>query len=417
MARRKQVAPMQRIDSGEVMQALPEQAEKPAIYTNGHAGSPSRPKNRIEKTSQQPQPGAGVVQLLVCVGGIYASFLTWGLLQERITTTAFEPQPSALQLPPAQEYFRFPIFLNTVQSLFAFVSGSCYLILTATSNNVLPSRAAFLPLLLIAITQTLASPFGYASLAHVDYLTFVLAKSCKLLPVMFLHVTFYRKRYPLSKYLIVAAVTAGVAIFTLYHPPKPGKSSKAPAKSSYYGLTLLAINLLFDGLTNTTQDHIFSSPARYGRVTSSQMMAITNFYATLLMSLYLLVTPHIPPQLLPTFAQTSNIHEFSSALSFLQRHPSVLYDVLGFALCGAIGQLFIFATLERFSSLLLVTVTVTRKMLTMVLSVVWYGKSLTHGQWAGVGLVFGGIGTEAYISAQEKKAKARAKGVVAKKEL
>lgn len=87
----------------------------------------------------------------------------------------------------------------------------------------------------------------------------------------------------------------------------------------------------------------------------------------------------------------------------------MLYDVLGFALCGAVGQLFIFATLERFSSLLLVTVTVTRKMLTMVLSVVWYGKSLTGGQWAGVGLVFGGIGTEAYLGAKEKKAKQRGK--------
>jgi solute carrier family 35 (UDP-galactose transporter), member B1 len=410
MARRKQVAPMQRINSGEVMQPLPERAEQQAVYMNGHSKKIHRP--HAPKSSSS----SGVVQLLICIGGIYASFLTWGLLQERITTTAFETMPSGLQPTTAQEYFRFPIFLNTVQSLFAFVSGSLYLTTTATTHDILPSKAAFLPLLLIAITQTLASPFGYASLAHVDYLTFVLAKSCKLLPVMFLHVTFYRRRYPLSKYLIVAAVTAGVAVFTLYHPPKPGKSPRNPAKSSYYGLSLLAINLLFDGLTNTTQDHIFSSPARYGHVTSSQMMAITNFYATGMMAVYLLVTPHLPHQLLPAFAQSSNIHELSSALSFLQRHPSVLYDVLGFALCGAIGQLFIFATLERFSSLLLVTVTVTRKMLTMVLSVVWYGKSLTQGQWAGVGLVFGGIGTEAYISAQEKKAKQKAKAITKKAE-
>jgi solute carrier family 35 (UDP-galactose transporter), member B1 len=43
--------------------------------------------------------------------------------------------------------------------------------------------------------------------------------------------------------------------------------------------------------------------------------------------------------------------------------------------------------------------------------VMWYGKSLTQGQWAGVGMVFGGIGTEAYISQQEKKAKQKAKTV------
>lgn len=410
MARRKQVAPMQRINSGEIMQPLPDAAEQTAAYTNGHIEPSATAKFNPKTKTTSSRPNAGPLQLTICVGGIYASFLTWGLLQERITKTAFESHPDFLLPSSSHEYFRFPIFLNTIQSLFAFFSGSIYL-LSTTTGSILPSRAALSPLLLIALTSALASPFGYASLAHVDYLTFVLAKSCKLLPVMFLHVTLYRKRYPLSKYLIVAAVTAGVAIFTLYHPPKTSGSklkSPAPAKSSYYGLALLAINLLFDGLTNTTQDHIFSSPAKYGRVTGPQMMAITNIASAVLMALYLLLTPHIPQTLLPVFAQTANINELSSALAFLQRHPSVLYDVLGFAACGAIGQLFIFATLERFSSLLLVTVTVTRKMLTMVLSVVWYGKSLTGGQWGGVALVFGGIGTEALLSAKEKRAKERA---------
>lgn len=62
--------------------------------------------------------------------------------------------------------------------------------------------------------------------------------------------------------------------------------------------------------------------------------------------------------------------------------------------------------------MILVTVTVTRKMLTMMLSVVWYGHSLTEMQWLGVGLVFGGIGVEARIKHQSevKKAKEKAKG-------
>lgn len=66
-------------------------------------------------------------------------------------------------------------------------------------------------------------------------------------------------------------------------------------------------------------------------------------------------------------------------------------------------------TLSTFGSLLLVTVTVTRKMLTMILSVVWFGHSLSLMQWLGVGLVFGGIGVEAQLSKQEKASKERAK--------
>ena len=57
----------------------------------------------------------------------------------------------------------------------------------------------------------------------------------------------------------------------------------------------------------------------------------------------------------------------------------------------------------------MVTVTVTRKMLTMILSVVWFGHSLSLMQWLGVGLVFGGIGVEAQLSKQEKVAKDKVK--------
>jgi len=103
----------------------------------------------------------------------------------------------------------------------------------------------------------------------------------------------------------------------------------------------------------------------------------------------------------------------------MARHPRVWYDVLGFAICGAVGQVFIFYTLSTFSSLLLVTITVTRKMLTMILSVLWFGHTLGGKQWMGVGLVFGGIGAEAYITRKEKAAKEKAKALAVngKKEL
>lgn len=55
------------------------------------------------------------------------------------------------------------------------------------------------------------------------------------------------------------------------------------------------------------------------------------------------------------------------------------------------------------------TVTVTRKMFTMMLSVVAFGHRLTHMQVLGVGLVFGGIGAEAAIARREKIAKEEAK--------
>jgi len=65
-------------------------------------------------------------------------------------------------------------------------------------------------------------------------------------------------------------------------------------------------------------------------------------------------------------------------------------------------------TLSIFGSLLLVTVTVTRKMLTMIISVLWFGHNLSAMQWLGVSLVFSGIGIEAELTKREKQAKERA---------
>jgi len=59
-------------------------------------------------------------------------------------------------------------------------------------------------------------------------------------------------------------------------------------------------------------------------------------------------------------------------------------------------------------------------MLTMILSVVWFGHTLGGKQWMGVGLVFGGIGAEGVIARREKAAKEKAKaegGKGEKKEL
>jgi UDP-galactose transporter B1 len=425
MARTKQIRPMQRIPSGEIMQEPP---EEPLHHTTGYLQEPKphSPGRTLEPTPaarpSQTRPDFNLLALIICIGGIYGSFLTWAVLQERIVKTPYAAVPRTLfpkSTDTAVEFWNFPIVLNTIQSVFAAISGSCYLLAKQGTLNVFTSRKVVWPILLVSVTTSLASPFGYASLAHVDYLTYVLAKSCKLVPVMVLHVGLFGRRYPVMKYVVVLAITAGVIVFTLSQSSKKGSSAKQAMdnKSKIVGLSLLGVNLLFDGLTNTVQDHIFAAKHHYGEMSGAKMMVASNIMATALTASYLLVTPLIPKAFIPAFLPLENTNELSAASQFLTAHPSVLQDVLGFAACGAIGQLFIYATLERFDSIVLVTVTLTRKMLTMLLSLAWFGKKLNMGQWGGVGLVVGGLATEAWMSRQEK---ARKKAVPAdqdKKEL
>lgn len=239
-------------------------------------------------------------------------------------------------------------------------------------------------------------------------------------------------------------MTVGVSIFTLHSGKKKshGGGGAVVSGQTAWGMLLLGINLLFDGLTNSTQDWIVGEFRPYG---GPQMMCANNMMSSALSGLYLVLSPWlVQTPLGEWFGMAEAVGgvgegELAAALGFMARHPGVWKDVLGFAACGAVGQVFICKsfflpslfshlymtqesrsladrfhfyavyTIANFGSVILVTVTVTRKMLTMMLSVVAYGHSLTEMQWLGVGLVFGGIGVEARIKHTSEMAKAKEK--------
>ena len=301
------------------------------------------------------------------------------MFQEKISTNPYGPD---------RLVFRSPLVLNAVQSLIAAILASIYIQVRHQKSQIQTSFANGLiwKYLLLATTSNAGSWFGYASLRFVDYPTMVLGKSSKLLPVMFLHLVLYRRRFAGYKYLVVGMVTVGVGLFTLFHPVE---GSKKVAQNSAWGLFLLSINLLADGFVNSTQDQIFSGNKT---LTGPQMMLGFNLCSTVLTTGYLITTYFIP----------STPSELSTMLKFVQLYPRILLDIVAFAISGAVGQIFIFLTLSMHGSLILVTITVTRKLFTMFLSVMWFNHPLTLGQWAGVGLVFGGIGLEAYWTRKAK---------------
>ncbi|KAL7748558.1 UDP-galactose transporter [Sorochytrium milnesiophthora] len=304
-------------------------------------------------------------EYLTCALGIYASFLSWGLLQERVASVEYNGA-----------YFRSFVFLNTVQSATATVVGVLYLLIRKDSFGPM-SLPVLKKYAMVAVLSSLASPFGYAALKYIDYPTMILGKSCKLLPVMAMSVLLHRRSFPRHQYLAVALVTVGVSAFMLLHDQETA-STKKQASNSMWGLFLLSINLIVDGITNSTQDSIFKAT----RVTGQQMMVMMNALSTVLTTAYLL--------------SPFSSNELSNAASFISGHPRITYDIMLFSLCGATGQVFIFHTLSRFGSLSLVTITVTRKMFSIILSVLQYDHHITTAQWAAVLVVFAGIAVEAY---------------------
>lgn len=213
------------------------------------------------------------------------------------------------------------------------------------------TRDLLLHYLRCSVFITLAAPFGFAALSYISYPAMVLGKSCKLVPVMIMNVILYRRKFAPHKYLVVLMVTAGITIFMAYgNERSKSESASKDTKSAYaslIGIAYLLVNLALDGATNSTQDEIF---VRY-KVTGQQMMFWINFFSTLLATgLCALPLPRIPILHPSMGGQT----ELMGALAFIRSHPAVTTPLLQFCITGALGQLFIFETLQHFGSLTLV---------------------------------------------------------------
>lgn len=318
------------------------------------------------------------LELPLCILGIYGCYLTWGILQEGVTTVSYPSNKTG-----EMGRFKYFIFLNLIQSIITSVIAFIYLKFKKEKVSI-PGKGLVKSYFLVALLQSLASQFGYNSLKHIDYPTMILGKSCKLVPVVIMNFLLYKKRYPWNKYVTVVLVTIGVSCFTLLQPAKANAKERS---NSMFGIILLLINLIIDGTTNSTQDKIFS---KY-KISSSQMMLWMNIFSSIIMTFYLIM--------MHPFGN----HELVNALSFLSEHPQIIKHILLFGACGAVGQVFIFYVLGNFGSIVLVTVTVTRKMLSILMSVFWYNHHLVLGQWFAVGIVFLGIGLDAYMGIQQKR--------------
>ncbi|KAJ1673673.1 UDP-galactose transporter [Spiromyces aspiralis] len=315
-----------------------------------------------------------MLKLLICAVGIYTCFLTWGVTQERVVSTRYSDDGAKFQ------YF---IVLNCIQAAVASLVALFY-------TSVI-QRQPMIPLdvrlakrfLHLAFLIASASPFGYHSLKHLNYVALTLAKSCKLVPVVVMNKLLHGRSYPLYKYAVVAMVTIGVSTFMLNQTSNNSNNHKTPSAGSnsnyLFGLLLILINLCIDGVMSATQDQTFID---FTHLRPEHMMCYLNLFSCLLMVIWL-ANPWNP--------------ELAHAIAFLSAHPRAIGDIAVFAICGAVGQCFIYYTIAHFGSLVLTTITVTRKLFTILISVVKFNHPLNPAQWLSIAMVFAGIGVEVYF--------------------
>jgi UDP-galactose transporter B1 len=314
------------------------------------------------------------VKLLVAVGGIFASFSYFAVLQEDLFKKTY-----------AGEKFKSTFFMMVAERGINAAVALVFIMIFGGSGLKIPINEIFVS----GATQMFAMAASNEALRYVSYPTQVLGKSCKMVPVMLFGILIAGKAkdYSLIDYVQVIVVTIGVVVFNFGAPRKPGKGAGA---DSAYGLALIAGSLALDGATGGLQDRVKKrtkelNPVKPGakdpKPTPFESMLYTNLSGAIVALVFCVVTGQL-----------------QEGIALCQKSPDFTKALLIFSLCSALGQCFIYYTVTEFTPLILSTVTTTRKIFSTVYSVFRYpGNSLNEMQWGGCFLVFGAIVGEMII--------------------
>jgi len=319
-------------------------------------------QKQIYVSAAAPKTDAGKelsssVKLVIGAGGIYAAFLYYGVFQEAVFSFRAEDGSK----------FKAAWFLQVLEAAANVIIGGIGLKLTGGSTPNLPLK-------LFAIggsSQVCAKAFTSLALASgLSFPVVTLAKSGKMIPVMIGSILLGGASYSLREYLSVGAIIMGTCMVSM------GK--KKSGSSSNLGMAFIALSLCLDGLTGGMQNRIKIKSKELGikpkpydfMFWTNLMMTGTAFVIALFMG------------------------ELTSGVKFCVDNPVILNKIIKFALCSAVGQSFIFYTISNFDSLVCTTVTTTRKIFSVLLSIFMNGHPMSKQGWAGIALASSGIVAE-----------------------
>ena len=337
---------------------------------NTNNNLPSSPSKSLVTVVASASPYAELLKLVFGAGGIYAAFLYYGSLQEDVFRYT----------APDGTQFKQAWFLQVLEAAANIVVGYIGMHVQGPTPNV--------PLRLFAISGAAqVSAKACTSLALASGLSFpvaTLAKSSKMAPVMGGTLLLGGATYAVREYLQVAAIIGGTAIVSM-----GSKKKKSGGDSSSLGLLYIFLALVLDGVTAGYQKRLQSDMAMIGvKPKPYDFMFWTNLFMCATALLIALGTM-----------------ELFAGWDYVTNNPEIFSKILQFSACSAIGQSFIFYTLAHFDPLVLSTVTTTRKIFSVLLSILYKGHSLSWTGWAGVNLACLGIFAELQAKMASKRFK------------
>lgn len=353
---------------GDDMVSIGEKGEKEQLL-----GKPSISKEE-ESFSRK------AVKLMCCTIGLQVSYLTWGVLQERIMTRRYGDvvgddgvvQKEGDQFGNSQ----FLVFINRV--LAWFVVG-VYLKMTTQPRHGSPMfKYSY-----CALSNVMSSWFQYEALKYVSFPTQVLGKACKVIPVMLMGKAVSGNKYSYFEWFTAFLLSVGVSLF-LFGTPKSDKASTV-SETSMSGLFLMLGYMAFDSFTSNWQGALFKEYS----MSPFQMMFGVNTFSMLF-----------------TFGSLIQRGDLMASIAFMFSHGEFMFHCVTLSICSAVGQLFIYYTIGQFGAVIFIIIMTTRQAIAILLSCMIYGHPVDVMGFLGILTVFLALGLRINNTYQTKKRKA-----------
>ncbi|XP_038250108.1 adenosine 3'-phospho 5'-phosphosulfate transporter 1 isoform X2 [Dermochelys coriacea] len=309
-----------------------------------------------------------VLKLLFCAAGLQASYLTWGVLQERVMTRTY----GATETNPGEKFkdSQFLVFMNRI---LAFTVAGLYCALTKQPRHGAPMyKYSF-----ASLSNILSSWCQYEALKYISFPTQVLAKASKVIPVMLMGKLVSRKSYEYWEYLTAVLISVGVSMFLLSSAPNKHLSTV----TTFSGVILLAGYIVFDSFTSNWQDALFTY-----KMSPVQMMFGVNVFSCLF-----------------TMGSLLEQGALLESARFMARHSEFAAHAVLLSICSAFGQLFIFYTINQFGAAVFTIIMTLRQAFAILLSCLIYGHAITVVGGLGVAVVFMALFLRVYARSRMKK--------------
>ncbi|CAB3382263.1 Hypothetical predicted protein [Cloeon dipterum] len=329
-------------------------------------------------SSTKNQSNASTTSKLVfCALGLLTSYLTWGFLQEKVMTKEYTSADGEVGK------FKDSQFLVFVNRILAFCLAAVYLSVKRDhTNRSLPMYKY----LLCSLSNILSSFCQYEALKYVTFPLQVLAKSCKVIPVMIMGKCVSSKKYENYEYITAVMISIGMAAFLFGQEGSTVTKGKTVVETTLPGILLLVSYLMCDSFTSNWQGQLFS---QY-KVSSVQMMLGVNMFSCLLTTTSLLEQGAFP-----------------AAAAFMTKFPSFVTDCVILSICSAVGQLFIFYTISQFGAVTFTIIMTIRQGLAILLSCIYYGHAVSIAGVLGILMVFLAVFLRMYCAQRLKSIRQR----------